>query len=166
MRLGNRSHGCLLDWPHVRDPDSDAHRDSESDSDSDPHRHADPSPSPTATVTPTPTPTTTPTPTPSPTPGGPRAVAQPTQATLSASLRTDSQWPTGYCQTAIIRNTSTVNATSWTLTFDLPSGHTISQSWSGTATRSGNTVTVRPASWGATIAAGQTRSDFGFCVTR
>lgn len=125
-----------------------------------------PSPSPTATVTPTPTPTSTPTPTPSPTPGGPRAVAQPTQATLSASLRTDSQWPTGYCQTAIIRNTSTVNATSWTLTFDLPSGHTISQSWSGTATRSGNTVTVRPASWGAAIAAGQTRSDFGFCVTR
>ncbi len=93
-------------------------------------------------------------------------VGSPAQANLTAAWRTDSQWATGYCSTALIRNVGGTTATWWTLTFQVPAGVTITQSWSGSVTRNGATVTVQPYTWGSVISPGQTRSDFGFCATR
>ena len=75
-------------------------------------------------------------------PGGP----------CTATLALQSQWEQGYV--ADVRLSGT--ATSWTTTFTLPSGHTITNYWNATVSISGQTVTARnqahndtlPTTWG------------------
>ena len=77
----------------------------------------------------------------------------------------DSTWDGGYCRSVQTKNTGSQAINGWALRFSLPTSAVISQSWSGTLTRSGTAVTVNPAAWAAQLAPGQTVTSFGFCVT-
>ena len=111
-----------------------------------------PSPAPA----PTPTPTPTPAPTPAPAPGSPA---------LTATVNRDSTWATGFCRSFTVANNGTAASASWRLTFTLPAGVAITQSWSGTPSAQTGTVTVTPADWAAAIAPGAKSTSFGFCAS-
>jgi hypothetical protein len=77
----------------------------------------------------------------------------------------DSTWAGGFCRSFKVANSGIVTSTGWKLTFTLPSTVAITQSWSGSATRSGNTVTVTPETWAAKVAPGPGAASFGFCAS-
>jgi hypothetical protein len=85
----------------------------------------------------------------------------------SAVLTLQTQWGGGYViQPATVTNTGTSTLNGWTVTFTLPSGHTITNSWNATVTVSGTTVTARGISGqNATLGAGAS-TNFGFQATR
>ncbi|KAB8196663.1 cellulase family glycosylhydrolase [Nonomuraea phyllanthi] len=77
-----------------------------------------------------------------------------------------SQWSGGYVvQPVTVTNTSSSSTSSWTVTFTLPAGHTITGSWNATVTVSGRTVTARNASYNGTLAPNAGTS-FGFQASR
>ncbi|GAA4192776.1 hypothetical protein GCM10022252_34710 [Streptosporangium oxazolinicum] len=77
------------------------------------------------------------------------------------------QWSTGYViQPLTVTNTGTSAITGWTVTFTLPSGHTLTGSWNGTTTVSGQTVTIRNAAHNGSLAPGATTTGVGFQVSR
>ncbi|WP_248959915.1 cellulase family glycosylhydrolase [Sphaerisporangium perillae] len=79
---------------------------------------------------------------------------------------TQGQWSGGYViQPVTVTNTGSSAISGWTVTFTLPSGHTISGSWNATFSTSGQTVTAKNASYNGALApnAGTT---FGFQGTR
>ncbi|WP_329132226.1 cellulose binding domain-containing protein [Streptomyces sp. NBC_01476] len=82
-------------------------------------------------------------------------------ATVGAAYSKTSDWSTGYTGQYDISNSNSTALNGWTLTFDLPSGTTISSLWNGDFTVSGQTVTVTPAGWDRTIAPGGT-AQIGF----
>ncbi|MEI7438593.1 MAG: cellulose binding domain-containing protein, partial [Thermoleophilia bacterium] len=100
--------------------------------------------------------TPTPTPTPTPVPG---------TAKLAATVTKDSTWTGGFCRTFKLTNSGSKSSTNWKLTFTLPTSVKITDTWSGTATRSGNVVTVTAPSWAATVAPGTSMMAFGFCAS-
>ncbi|MBY8883088.1 cellulose binding domain-containing protein, partial [Actinacidiphila acidipaludis] len=75
-------------------------------------------------------------------------------ATVGAAYSKTSDWSTGYTGQYTITNSTGSAIDGWTLTFDLPAGTAISSLWNGDYTVSGQTVTVKPAGWNATIAPG------------
>lgn len=93
---------------------------------------------------------------PGPGPGGGCSVA--------ATVQT--QWQTGYViEPARVTNTGTATISSWTVTFTLPAGHTVTGSWNAALTVSGQTVTARNAAHNGSVAAGGNTA-FGFQVSR
>ncbi|WP_440067019.1 fibronectin type III domain-containing protein [Streptosporangium sp. OZ121] len=77
------------------------------------------------------------------------------------------QWSTGYViQPLTITNTGTSAITGWTVTFTLPAGHTLTGSWNGTTTVSGQTVTIRNVAHNGALAAGAATTGVGFQVSR
>ncbi len=110
---------------------------------------------PAPTPVPTPVPAPAPTPAPSPAPGSP---------TLAVTVARDSTWETGFCRSFTVRNTGPAQATSWTLSFRMPAGSRLRDTWNGTAVQSGDRVTVTPATWSQRIAPGASVSAFGFCA--
>lgn len=65
------------------------------------------------------------------------------------------QWSGGFGANISIQNTSSSAWSNWTLTFAFPaSGQTITQLWNGTASQSGQNVTVTNASYNGSVAAG------------
>ncbi|MEU7828880.1 PHB depolymerase family esterase [Nonomuraea sp. NPDC049129] len=90
-----------------------------------------------------------------------------TTGACSATPTVQSQWGTGYViQPLTITNTSTSTITSWTVTFTLPAGHTLTGSWNATITTSGQTVTARSVSHNGTLAPGASTTGFGFQASR
>ncbi|MFD1545915.1 extracellular catalytic domain type 1 short-chain-length polyhydroxyalkanoate depolymerase [Nonomuraea guangzhouensis] len=90
-----------------------------------------------------------------------------TTGACSATPTVQSQWGNGYViQPLTITNTSTSTITSWTVTFTLPAGHTLTGSWNATVTSSGQTVTVRSVSHNGTLAPGASTTSFGFQASR
>ncbi|MEV0312033.1 cellulase family glycosylhydrolase [Nonomuraea fuscirosea] len=83
----------------------------------------------------------------------------------TATGSVQSQWGNGYVVQATVTNTGTAPVTGWTVTFTLPSGHTIAGSWNATLTTSGQTVTARNAGYNGNLGAGSS-TGFGFQVTR
>jgi hypothetical protein len=80
----------------------------------------------------------------------------------SVAATTQSQWNNGYViQPATVTNTGNAAINSWTVTFTLPAGHSITGQWNATLTTSGQTVTAR----GGALPAGA-RTTFGFQATR
>lgn len=76
------------------------------------------------------------------------------------------QWQTGYVIEPVrVTNTGTATINSWTVTFTLPAGHTVTGSWNTALTVSGQTVTARNAPHNGTVAAGGNTA-FGFQVSR
>ncbi|MGR6922969.1 glucuronyl esterase domain-containing protein [[Actinomadura] parvosata] len=91
----------------------------------------------------------------------------PSTGTCTATGTVQTQWSTGYViQPLTITNTSTSPLTSWTVTFALPAGHTLTGSWNGTVTTSGQTVTIKNVTHNGTIAAGASNGSAGFQVSR
>ena len=84
-------------------------------------------------------------------------------ASPTATFTKTSDWGTGWEGNYRIANPGPGAITSWTVEFDLPSGHRVSSLWDATYTQSGNHVTVRNAGWNGTIGAGGSAS-FGFGV--
>jgi hypothetical protein len=105
-------------------------------------------PSVTPSVTPSITPTRTPTPSPSVTPTG----------TCSVAYTVSGSWPGGYQGAVTYKNTGTAAVNGWTLKWTMPSGHTVTSLWGGTATSSGSNVTVTSFDWNKQVAAGGTVS--------
>jgi acetylxylan esterase len=84
----------------------------------------------------------------------------------TVAATTQTQWQTGYViEPARVTNTGTATINSWTVTFTLPAGHTITGSWNAVLTVSGQTITARNATHNGTVAAGGNTA-FGFQVSR
>ncbi|HUR07566.1 MAG TPA: cellulose binding domain-containing protein [Nonomuraea sp.] len=78
-----------------------------------------------------------------------------------------SQWGAGYViQPLTITNTSSSTINSWTVTFTLPAGHTLTGSWNATVTTSGQTVTAKSVSHNGPLAPGASTTGFGFQAGR
>ncbi|MEU4472625.1 cellulose binding domain-containing protein [Micromonospora sp. NPDC023888] len=102
--------------------------------------------------------TTTPSPTAAPTTAAPTT---PAGGACAVTYRKTGDWGTGAQFDVTLSNTSAVPVDGWTLTWSLPSGQRITQSWNSTVTQSGSAATAVNASWNAVIpAAGST--SFGF----
>jgi len=84
----------------------------------------------------------------------------------SAVATVQTQWQDGYVIEPVrVTNTGTSTINSWTVTFALPAGHTITGSWNTTPTLSGQNVTARNAPHNGTLAP-NTNTTFGFQVRR
>jgi len=103
---------------------------------------------PTTPSTPRPT---TPTPT-TPPPGGSTA--------CRVTYATDS-WNNGFVANVTVANTGSAPVNGWALTFTLPGGQTITNSWNASLTGSSGAITARNISWNGSIPAGGSAS-FGF----
>jgi hypothetical protein len=77
---------------------------------------------------------------------------------LTASYATESSWGTGYTGQYTITNGSSAAVSGWTLSFQLPSGTSVSSLWNGSYTASGGQVTVKSASWDADLAPGASQT--------
>ncbi|WP_422664850.1 fibronectin type III domain-containing protein [Acrocarpospora corrugata] len=87
--------------------------------------------------------------------------------TCTAVATVQTQWATGYViQPLTITNTSISTITGWTVTLTLPAGHTLTGSWNGTVTVSGQTVTIRNVGHNGTLAPGASTGSAGFQVSR
>jgi endo-1,4-beta-xylanase len=93
-----------------------------------------------------PTPTTTPTPPPS--------------GACSATIQTTGTWSGGF-QSTVTVSAGSAAVSGWTVRWTWPGGQSISSLWSGEASTSGSSVTVRNASYNGSIAAGGSTT-FGF----
>jgi len=118
------------------------------------------SPPPSASPSPRPSASASPQPSNSPPPsGGPGG--------CSAVGTVQTQWANGYViQPLTITNTGSSTITSWTVTFALPTGHTLSGSWNTTATVSGQNVTFKNVGFNGTLAPGASTTSVGFQATR
>jgi cellulase/cellobiase CelA1 len=76
-----------------------------------------------------------------------------------------SQWDGGSCADVKVTNTGGSPLRAARITFLLDTGTAITQSWSGTVARSGQTVTVTLPDWAGPIAAGKSATTFGFCAS-
>ncbi|WP_345561386.1 cellulase family glycosylhydrolase [Nonomuraea rosea] len=84
----------------------------------------------------------------------------------TAAGTVQSQWGTGYVvQPVTVTNTSTSAKTSWTVTFTLPAGHTLTGSWNAAVTVSGQTVTAKSMGYNGTLAPNASTS-FGLQASR
>jgi len=67
---------------------------------------------------------------------------------------TQSQWGGGFVAGVTITNTGSSAISGWTLKFTFPGDQKITNAWNGTATQSGEAVTITNASYNGTIAPG------------
>jgi len=72
-----------------------------------------------------------------------------------------STWPGGYQASTTVTNPTTSTMNSWHVSWDEPTGETISSAWNGTLSTAGTLATVTSASWNGVLAAGASTS-FGF----
>ncbi|WP_246002564.1 extracellular catalytic domain type 1 short-chain-length polyhydroxyalkanoate depolymerase [Allorhizocola rhizosphaerae] len=107
----------------------------------------DPSPSPSISPTTSPSPSTSPSTSPSvsPSPSTPVPPGCRVGYTVNA-------WNTGLTASVTITNTGTTTVNGWALAFTLPSGQTITGTWSTTISPNSGAVTARNVSYNATIA--------------
>ncbi|GIH27245.1 hypothetical protein Aph01nite_55550 [Acrocarpospora phusangensis] len=78
---------------------------------------------------------------------------------------TQSTWGNGYVIQPVTVTAGSSAITSWTVTFTLPAGHTITGSWNTQLTVSGQTVTARNVGHNGNLGAGQS-GNFGFQGSR
>jgi chitinase len=98
--------------------------------------------------------------------GGVAAVVGATPALAAGPTATfvkTSDWGTGWEGKYTITNGGTTTLNGWTVTFDLPSGSSVSSFWDADLTRSGQRFSFRNKSWNGTLAPGGTAS-FGLIV--
>jgi hypothetical protein len=77
-------------------------------------------------------------------------------AAPTASLRTVSDWGSGWQDEVTVNNTGAAAMTSWTVEFDLPAGASIGSFWNAQATLAGQHVTFANQSWNGAVAVGAT----------
>jgi len=78
--------------------------------------------------------------------------------TCQVVYSTTSQWPGGFTANITITNTGSSALSSWTLKFTFPGDQHITNAWNGTASQSGENVTIINASYNGTIAPGGSTS--------
>jgi len=84
----------------------------------------------------------------------------------TATLTVQTAWGGGYVMQPVTVTAGASAITGWTVTFTLPAGHTITNSWNATVTISGQTVTARGiAGQNANLGAGAS-TNWGFQATR
>ncbi len=90
-------------------------------------------------------------------------LAAPAQAasTATATFAKTSDWGTGFGGQWTVKNTGTSSISSWTITWDFPTGTSVTSAWDADVTSSGNHWTAKNKSYNGTIAAGASVS-FGF----
>lgn len=123
-----------------------------------PSPSAPPSPSPpgSPSASPSPSRSTSPSPSASPSP----SPSAPGGCLTVRTVRT-SVWSSGYGMDVFVKNNCAQPTVSWTVQFDLPSGTTVSSSWSSVRTRSGQHWSFTNVAYNGDIAPGQEES-FGF----
>jgi endo-1,4-beta-xylanase len=105
----------------------------------------------------TPPPTTPPATTPpatTPPATTPPATTPPATGGCHVAYVTASQWAGGFVANVTINNTSTSAINGWTLKFTFPGDQHITNGWNGTASQSGEAVTITNVSYNGAIAAG------------
>jgi cellulase/cellobiase CelA1 len=75
-------------------------------------------------------------------------------AAAAARLSVSSTWQTGFIAHFTIVNASTAPMTDWRLEFDLPTGESVSHTWSSTLAQYGTHYVLTPANWNRIIAPG------------
>ena len=85
-------------------------------------------------------------------------------ASLSATLTTQTTWPTGYCDNVTVKNASATSTTNWTVVIQL-NDSTMNQIWSAQGTAAAGQLSAKSLSWNGKIAPNATTS-FGFCATK
>jgi cellulose 1,4-beta-cellobiosidase len=93
------------------------------------------------------------------TPAGPGG--GPGGGTCHVGFTVTNSWSTGFQAGLSIQNTGTTPITNWVLSWTFANGQSVSQLWNGSATQTGNTVTVNSMSYNSTIAAGASYNDVG-----
>ncbi|WP_030455625.1 cellulase family glycosylhydrolase [Herbidospora cretacea] len=88
-----------------------------------------------------------------------------TSGGCTATGTVQSQWGNGYVVQPVTVTNGTTARTSWTVTFTLPSGHTLSGSWNANVSVSGQTVTATNMGYNGALGSGASTS-FGFQVSR
>jgi cellulase/cellobiase CelA1 len=79
-------------------------------------------------------------------------------AACHVTYTTQSQWAGGFVAQVTIANTGTAPVNGWTLAFTFPGDQRITSSWNGTASQSGENVTITNASYNGAIPAGGSTS--------
>lgn len=79
----------------------------------------------------------------------------------SAAYSVTSSWSGGFQGQVTITNPNTSAINSWTASWDLPDGESISSAWNGTLSQAGSLATVKSASWNGQLAPNASTS-FGF----
>jgi acetylxylan esterase len=74
------------------------------------------------------------------------------------SYQTTSQWTGGFTASATITDTGSAALSGWTLKFTFPGDQHITSAWNGTASQSGENVTITNASYNGTVAVGGSAS--------
>ena len=82
-------------------------------------------------------------------------------ATSCRVTYTPDSWPGGFTANVTITNTGSSTIDGWTLTYTLPAGQTINQTWNATITQNGSQVTARNVSYNGTLAPGASTT-FGY----
>ncbi|MGW4206776.1 protein kinase domain-containing protein [Lentzea sp. NPDC004789] len=85
----------------------------------------------------------------------------PAAAVCDARYEVTNSWPGGYQAEVTVRNTGARDLSGWTVTGQLPAGHTIGNLWNGVLTQKATAVTVTNAGFNAVLPAGGTTT-FGF----
>ena len=75
-------------------------------------------------------------------------------STPTVSFAETSSWSGGYVGQYTITNNTGAAVSTWTLVFALPSGESVTSLWNGNEAVSGQTYTITPESWNASISAG------------
>src|SRR5262245_6865694 len=83
----------------------------------------------------------------------------------TATPTVQSQWESGYVLSVGVTNSGSSAIAGWAVTFTLPAGHQITNSWGAVLTISGNSVTARNMTWNGNLTPGQ-RAEFGFQASR
>jgi hypothetical protein len=81
-----------------------------------------------------------------------------------AEFRVTNAWPDGYQAEVTVRGDDQPSLARWTVRWELPAGHAVTDVWNGVLSREGSSVTVTNAGWNGTVAAGASTS-FGL-ITR
>lgn len=89
---------------------------------------------------------------------------EPAAASFAVSIDVYDAWSTGYCSKFTVTNDGTVAATPPSFGLVLPESVTISVSWNGSYSRSGELMEVTLPSYVGEMQPGTSRTDFGFCA--
>ena len=83
-------------------------------------------------------------------------------AGLIATYTTTQSWGGGFAGQFAITNATDTTVNTWTMTFDLPAGETITSLWNASYTSSGSHYTVTSPSWASPLAPGAGADPVGF----
>ncbi|MGF1430627.1 cellulose binding domain-containing protein [Kitasatospora sp. LaBMicrA B282] len=95
--------------------------------------------------------------------------AQATTTGLVATMTEPQSWQSGFEADYTVTNSTINTVNSWTLSFDLPAGESVSSSWNGTltssATSTGSHVTITSPSWATPLAPGASAPVVGMDIS-